>query len=162
MDEVAQQIAQEVQRAGTQAGCIIIRGATRLTDKVMQKCIQDILKGRALHTGEQSLSQLKRHGAKLEQLDINRADIKAFERIARREHFDFAIKKDVGSKNPTYYVFFKSHDADEVQKAFREYAKLKLVEKPSLLANLKKCLEKVASVQHSLTKSITIPKGPSL
>lgn len=48
-------------------------------------------------------------------------NIKSFERVARKNNVDFAVKKDKRDNEPANYVVFsKGRDADAVAQAFKE------------------------------------------
>ncbi len=73
-------------------------------------------------------------------IDVDKAGIRSFERVARKYGVDFAPKKGRDGK---YYVFFKGKDADALTAAFTEYTqkRVKQHSKPSLLAQLAKFKE---------------------
>ncbi len=90
-----------------------------------------------IHHGKQSVKQLVRQGAGVQNIEITDKNIKSFERIARKYGVDFALKKDPAEGK--YFVFFKGRDADVINAAFSEYMALTLnhaKKKPSLLAKL--------------------------
>ena len=70
--------------------------------------------------GKQTVKQLVRQGAGVQNIEITGRNIKSFERVARKYGVDFALKKvpDEGK----YLVFFKAKDADALNAAFTEYA----------------------------------------
>ena len=98
-------------------------------------------------SGKQSVKELHAGNDSIQNMDIAKTDLKGFERIARKYGIDYAIEK-VSSKDnpPRYLVFFKSKDAETLQKAFAEYAKKALgkgkkkEERPSVLEQLRKLL----------------------
>ena len=117
----------------------------KLTAQVLQAALKKYLQHRAkgkttLHHGQQSLKQLKKHGAALSNIEITDRNIKDFERIARKYGIDFALKKDKSGEIPKYLVFFKARDADALTAAFKEYtAKTdRKKEKPSILKKLRR------------------------
>lgn len=133
MDE----IAKELLSTSTQLLCLILRGsgtvlhkAFKLTDKLLQAGIKKVMEQTGLSHGKQTLPQLMKDGAKLENINVKDADIKGFERIAKEYGLDYSIKKDIASTEPAYYVFFKSRDIEIMQLAFREYAHMKLPQEP--------------------------------
>lgn len=118
-------------RVGTSLVCFLFRGVKNVTAKMLQAAIREHLKKRhALAHGEQPISKLIKHGSKLESLEITDQNIKAFERIAKKYGLDFSLEKDRFSPEPIYFVFFKSHDVEIMQHAFREYAHMKLPRDP--------------------------------
>lgn len=90
-----------------------------------------------VHHGKQSVKELVRQGAGVQNIEITNQNIKSFERVARKYGVDFALKKDPSQGR--YLVFFKSKDADALNAAFAEYTAKTLNRgrrKPSLLAQL--------------------------
>ncbi|MCI8623865.1 MAG: PcfB family protein [Provencibacterium sp.] len=91
-----------------------------------------------IHHGRQTVKQLVRQGAGVQNIEITDKNIQSFEHVARKYGVDFALKKDTASGK--YLVFFKARDADALHAAFTEYmAKTlhrKVPEKPSLLGQL--------------------------
>lgn len=90
------------------------------------------------HHGKQTVKQLVKQGAGVQNIEITDKNIKSFERVARKYGVDFALKKDPNQGK--YLVFFKSRDADALNAAFAEYTAKTLrrstPKKPSLLARL--------------------------
>lgn len=90
------------------------------------------------HHGKQTVKQLVKQGAGVQNIEITDKNIKSFEHVARKYGVDFALKKD--PENGRYLVFFKSRDADALNAAFAEYTAKSLHrggrDKPSLLAQL--------------------------
>ena len=91
-----------------------------------------------IHHGRQTVKQLVRQGAGVQNIEITDKNIKSFERVARKYGVDFALKKDPAQGR--YLVFFKARDADALNAAFAEYAGKSLnrsaQKKPSLLSQL--------------------------
>lgn len=69
-----------------------------------------------IYHGKQSVKQLVRQGAGVSNIEVTDGNIKSFERVARKYGVDFALKKDVSSQPPRYLVFFKSRDADALDR----------------------------------------------
>ena len=90
------------------------------------------------HHGRQTVKQLVRQGAGVQNIEITGKNIKSFEHVARKYGVDFALKKDTA--NGRYLVFFKARDTDALNAAFAEYTSKtlhrKAPEKPSLLGQL--------------------------
>ncbi len=135
MPEVAD-VAKETLSAGTELLCVVVRGITKtvdkafqLTDAALQAGIKLFLANKTSYKGEKSLPTLLKEGATLETIDVANADLKVFRQVARKYGVEFAIKKDVASRDPAYYVFFKSKDVEIMDKAFKEYAHIKLQKK---------------------------------
>ena len=98
----------------------------KLTAQVLQAALKKYLQHRAkgkttLHHGQQSLKQLKKHGAALSNIEITEANIGAFKPCAKKYGVDFALRKDKITQPPHYVVIFKSKDADNLEQAFREF-----------------------------------------
>ncbi len=89
------------------------------------------------HHGKQTVKQLVKQGAGVQNIEITDKNIKSFEHIARKYGVDYALKK-VPSEGK-YLVFFKAKDADALNAAFAEYTAKTLKRgkrEPSLLARL--------------------------
>ena len=102
--------------------------------------------------GKQSIRQLTRQGASLQNMEITDDNIRSFERTARRYNIDFSLKQDKSVNPPKWIVFFKSKDSAAMEAAFNDFTRRTLTkhkEKPSLLARLEKFKE--------LAKSIAAP-----
>lgn len=108
-------------------------------------------KATELPHGKQSLKQLKKHNAGLEDVEITDANIKSFEPFARKYRIDYALKKDSTVEPPKWVVFFKSKDKDSMTQAFKEYINttLKREKKPSILEALKSAAEKLMQKDRS-------------
>jgi len=131
--------------------CLIIRGGA-LTGKTLAIAMRLFLWGgrrvhkiATTHRGKQTVKQLSKDGAKLENIEIRDENIKSFESIARKYGIDFAVMKDASETPPKYLVFFKSRDAGCMDAAFNEYyAKQtsKSKQKPPLNQTLQKVQER--------------------
>lgn len=110
----------------------------KLTAQVLQMALKKFLEaqkhGPKLHQGQQSLKQLKQHGAALSNIEITDANIAAFKPCAKKYGVDFALRKDKTTQPPHYIVIFKSRDADNLEQAFKEFTAKKLSReaKPSI------------------------------
>ena len=98
----------------------------KFTAQVLQAALKKYLQHRAkgktmLHHGQQSLKQLKKHGAALSNIEITEANIGAFKPCAKKYGVDFALRKDKTTLPSHYVVIFKSKDADNLEQAFREF-----------------------------------------
>ena len=129
----------------------------KLTAQVLQAALKKYLQHRAkgkttLHHGQQSLKQLKKHGAALSNIEITEANIGAFKPCAKKYGVDFAVKKDRSVSPPKYFVFFKARDADALTAAFKEYTAYELKRaakaqnRPSVLAHLQALKAKVQAI----------------
>ena len=99
-----------------------------------------------IYRGRQSLKQLASQNAGLANIEISDKNIKAFSRVAKKYHVDFALKKDTAAEQPRYLVFFKSRDADAITAAFQEFASRKISreEKPSIRERLTQAKDQAA------------------
>ena len=130
---------------------LIVDGA-RMSEQVLEKAINAYLDARKnkqpkIYHGKQSLKQLARQNAGLANIEITEKNIKAFTRVAKKYHVDFALKKDTTAEQPRYLVFFKSRDADAITTAFQEFTAGKLHRKPSIRQRLAQAKEQ-ARKQH--------------
>ena len=89
--------------------------------------------------GKQSVKQLTRQGQGVNTMEIDDANLRQFERIARKYGVDYAVRKDVTAETPRFLVFFKGRDADAIMAALKEFssAKERKSERPSLLQKLR-------------------------
>uniref|UniRef100_UPI00262CD147 PcfB family protein n=1 Tax=uncultured Dysosmobacter sp. TaxID=2591384 RepID=UPI00262CD147 len=83
----------------------------KLTAQVLQMALKKFLEaqkhGPKLHHGQQSLKQLKQHGAALSNIEITDANIAAFKPCAKKYGVDFTLRKDKTTQPPHYIVIFK-------------------------------------------------------
>ena len=137
------------------AVALIVDGA-KMSEQVLEKALQKFLeaqknKSPKMHRGKQTLKQLAGQNAGLANIEISDKNIKAFSRVAKKYHVDFALKKDTAAEKPRYLVFFKSRDADAITAAFQEFASRKMSreEKPSIRERLAQAKEQAAQkVEH--------------
>lgn len=112
----------------------------RLTADMLKWAMRRYLAQRsnpAVRHGKQTVKQLVRQGAGVQNIEITDQNIRSFERVARKYGVDFALKKD--PVQGRYLVFFKARDADALNAAFAEYTAKTMnrgKNKPSLLATL--------------------------
>ena len=138
---------------GSNAGAVtlIVDGAKlseQVFEKAVKKFLEEIQKSQKpkIYRGRQSLKQLASQNAGLANIEISDKNIKAFSRVAKKYHVDFALKKDTAAEQPRYLVFFKSRDADAITAAFQEFASRKMSreEKPSIRERLTQAKEQAA------------------
>ncbi len=98
--------------------------------------------------GKQTVKELIGQDAGVSTIDVAQTGLKDFQKVARKYGVDFAIVKDKTVDPPKYTVFFKSRDADALQRVVQEYSARELLRKqrPSVLAQLRKFTEFVASL----------------
>lgn len=96
--------------------------------------------------GKMTIKELRAGGAQLSNILITNDNIKSFEKIARKNHIDYGLKRDNSVSPPKYMVFFRAKDVDEITEAFKEYAgvTLKKSRKPSVRKKLQKAMQRVA------------------
>ena len=140
----------------------------KLTAQVLQAALKKYLQHRAkgkttLHHGQQSLKQLKKHGAALSNIEITEANIGAFKPCAKKYGVDFALRKDKTTQPPHYVVIFKSKDADNLEQAFKEFTakKLQQQERPSIRKTLAVLKEKAAARSSQQAKEKIKERGLS-
>ena len=117
-----------------------------------------------LHHGQQSLKQLKKHGAALSNIEITEANIGAFKPCAKKYGVDFALRKDKTTQPPHYVVIFKSKDADNLEQAFREFTAktLSKEQRPSIRKVLSAVKQKVAAQTKQRAKEKIEERGLEL
>lgn len=98
--------------------------------------------------GKQTIQELIGQNQGVSSIDIQNTNIRDFEKIANKYGVDYAITRDKSVTPPKYIVFFKARDADALTAAFAEYSnqRLKAKDKPSVLKQLNKLKELVASI----------------
>lgn len=124
----------------------------KLTAQVLQAAIRKYLAARQkgtgkAHHGQQSLRQLKKHGAALSNIEITDANIGLFKPCAKKYGVDFTLRKDATTQPPHYIVIFKAKDADNMEQAFKEFTakKLQREERPSIRKDIAASKEKAAA-----------------
>lgn len=99
---------------------------TKFTASVLEQMIKAYLsshnqKKQLPKQGKQSVKDLVKQNAGVSNIEITDGNIKSFERVAKKYHVDFAVKKDKNVSPPKYMVFFKARDADVLTQAFKDY-----------------------------------------
>ena len=89
-------------------------------------------------SGKQSVRMLLRQNRGVSSVEIDKTNIKGFERYAKKYGIDYAIRKDSSEVPPRYLVFFKAPDVEAFNAAFKEYSAslLSKTKRPSVLAKL--------------------------
>lgn len=98
----------------------VIRAGQRYLESQKQKKRARSPDGRT--HGKQSVKELIGQQQGVSKVDVDKTDLKGFERYARKYGVDYAIRKDRSADPPRYYVFFKAKDSDALSAAFSEYA----------------------------------------
>ena len=105
-------------------------------------------------SGKQSVRMLLRQNRGVSSVEIDKTNIKGFERYAKKYGIDYAIRKDTSEVPPRYLVFFKAPDAEAFHSAFKEYSAslLNKDKRPSVLAKphelVKEAAELPGKVRH--------------
>ena len=99
-------------------------------------------------SGKQSVRMLLRQNRGVSSVEIDKTNIRGFERYAKKYGIDYAIRKDSSEVPPRYLVFFKAPDAEAFQSAFTEYSAslLNKDKRPSVLARLQELVQAAAEL----------------
>ena len=99
-------------------------------------------------SGKQSVRMLLRQNRGVSSVEIDKTNIKGFERYAKKYGIDYAIRKDSSEVPPRYLVFFKAPDAEAFNAAFKEYSAslLSKTKRPSVLAKLHELVQAAADI----------------
>ena len=99
-------------------------------------------------SGKQSVRMLLRQNRGVSSVEIDKTNIKGFERYAKKYGIDYAIRKDSSEVPPRYLVFFKAPDVEAFNAAFKEYSVslLSKTKRPSVLAKLHKLVQAAAEL----------------
>ena len=135
----------------------LVISTTKLTGRTLVAAFNKYMRHRAnvkamkaneKPTGEQSIQELIGQNQGASNIPIDKTDIKGFKKILDKYGVDYAITKDASEQPPRYLVFFKARDGDALTAAFKEYSASlnQKVKKPSVLAQLNKFKELVASL----------------
>jgi len=97
-------------------------------------------------SGKQSVRMLLRQNRGVSSVEIDKTNIRGFERYAKKYGIDYAIRKDNSEVPPRYLVFFKAPDAEAFHAAFKEYSAslLNKTKRPSVLAMLHELVQTAA------------------
>lgn len=101
--------------------------------------------------GRQTVKQLIGQGQGVQSIDIEKTDLKDFQKIANKYGVDFAVVKDKTAEPPVFNVFFRAKDYAAIESMMKEFTaqqmkKEKTVERPSVLEKLKKFKEIVVKM----------------
>ncbi len=136
-----------------------------LLQKSMKLLLRQIEKQRGKpKQGKQTLRQLKKHGAKLSNIEITDENIGAFSKTAKEFKVDFALKRDNTRTPPHYYVFFKAKDIDSITSAFQKFSREKLLrdKKPSIRQTLAAAKEQAKQLNAGRETVKRMERGQSL
>ena len=115
-----------MQEETTQKTIAFVVKTSKLTTDVLEKMILFYLenqkqKGHQQKQGKMTVQELVGQNAGVSNIEITENNIRSFERVAKKYHVDFAVKKDKTTQPPRYLVFFKGRDADVLTQAFKEF-----------------------------------------
>ena len=98
--------------------------------------------------GKQSVRMLLRQNRGVSSVEIDKTNIRGFERYAKKYGIDYAIRKDNSEMPPRYLVFFKALDVEAFNAAFKEYSAslLSKTKRPSVLEKLHELVQAAAEL----------------
>ena len=98
--------------------------------------------------GKQSVRMLLRQNRGVSSVEIDKTNIRGFERYAKKYGIDYAIRKDNSEMPPRYLVFFKAPDVEAFNAAFKEYSAslLSKTKRPSVLEKLHELVKAAAEL----------------
>ena len=98
--------------------------------------------------GKQTVKQLLGQNQGATNTEIDKSEIKDFERLAKNYGVDFAVRKDKSVDPPRYLVFVKAKDADVLDAIVKEHMAqhMNKEKKPSVLKQLAQLKAVVASI----------------
>ena len=98
--------------------------------------------------GKQSVRMLLRQNRGVSSVEIDKTNIRGFERYAKEYGIDYAIRKDNSEMPPRYLVFFKAPDVEAFNAAFKEYSAslLSKTKRPSVLEKLHELVQAAAEL----------------
>ena len=98
--------------------------------------------------GKQSVRMLLRQNRGVSSVEIDKTNIRGFERYAKKYGIDYAIRKDNSEMPPRYLVFFKAPDVEAFNAAFKEYSAslLSKIKRPSVLEKLHELVQAAAEL----------------
>ena len=98
--------------------------------------------------GKQSVRMLLRQNRGVSSVEIDKTNIRGFERYAKKYGIDYAIRKDNSEMPPRYLVFFKAPDVEEFNADFKEYSAslLSKTKRPSVLEKLHELVQAAAEL----------------
>ena len=114
--------------------------------------------------GKVKFEQLMDMDAGADRMELEKRGLKTFDRVARKYHIDYAIKKDSNEDPPRYYLFFKTRDRDAMKLALKEYgdAIRKQEKKESMKEKIRRNKEKSKELDKKRAKDKNRSKERSL
>ena len=121
---------------------------TKFTGRMLKAAVAKFMAYRRSHKaakayvhpkGKQPVKQLTQQGQGVNTMEIDDANLRQFEHVARKYGVDYAVRGDTSANTPRFLVFFKGRDADAISAAFKEFlsTKERKSERPSLLQKLR-------------------------
>ena len=121
---------------------------TKFTGRMLKAAVAKFMAYRRSHKaakacvhpkGKQTVKQLTQQGQGVNTMEIDDANLRQFEHVARKYGVDYAVRRDTSANTPRFLVFFKGRDADAISAAFKEFlsTKERKSERPSLLQKLR-------------------------
>ena len=143
-EEVNQKVVSLCIRTGKLSGRVLAKAMKMFLDAQKQRSSR-------FHKGKQSLKQLMEQNTGATSIEVDESNIKSFDRVARKYHIDYAVKKDKTTEPPKYFVFFKARDQDTMTMAFKEFVQKndRRQDRPSF----KQVLQKFKGMSMSMDKN---------
>ena len=140
-----------MQEETTQKTIAFVVRTSKLTTDVLEKMVLLYLenqkqKGHQQKQGKMTLQELVGQNAGVSNIEITENNIRSFERVAKKYHVDFAVKKDKTTQPPRYLVFFKGRDADVLTQAFKEFVHANETKKNRTRVSVKEKLKQFRAV----------------
>lgn len=123
-------------------------------NKLLEEKVKEI-------TGKQSLKHLRKKG-NIEVVEVTDETLKKLKSYLKKYNIDYSILKDKTQEN-SYSLFFRSYDAEILNKAMNGFMLQKFKEKESIKDKIKKAKEKYQQIsKERKIKNIEKQKGQSL
>ena len=105
--------------------------------------------------GKQSVKELIGQGEGVAKIDIEKTELKDFQKMAKKYGVDFAVVKDKKQDPPMFTVFFKAKDGAAIDKAMEAYAakSLKVDKSKQAVKERPSVLEKLARLKAIVAKT---------
>ena len=128
----------------------IVVSTTKLTARTILNAGKAAIQQRQakMAGGKQSVRMLLRQNRGVSSVEIDKTNIRGFERYAKKYGIDYAIRKDNSEMPPRYLVFFKAPDVEAFNAAFKEYSAslLSKTKRPSVLEKLHELVQAAAEL----------------
>ena len=128
----------------------IVVSTTKLTARTILNAGKAAIKQQQakMAGGKQSVRMLLRQNRGVSSVEIDKTNIRGFERYAKKYGIDYAIRKDNSEMPPRYLVFFKAPDVEAFNAAFKEYSAslLSKTKRPSVLEKLHELVQAAAEL----------------